>query len=234
MIAHNAQTTEIEVVAFDMDGTLTDAERDSWFDLTVGMGASLEVHKALWAQYVSRQLPQETYIEQLCELWHATGNAHQDFIQQVVTDWRLRNDALPTVQLLRDKNMALAIVTGGISLYARIVSHELEIEHLYANANLIFDSNGELATIQFDPSLTVAKVAHLRQLCEDLGTLPNRVVPVGDAKTETGIFEATQNGVLIGNNPDPKLRKAARWCIQELSEIPDVLTDHTIAAVQAS
>jgi phosphoserine phosphatase len=211
---------KIVAVIFDVDGTLT--EGVSWTTLTEEMGASKAEHMAIFEAFGKDEISYPKAKRDLLQLWQKTGNANKHFIEAAFARLPIREEAPSVISWLKERGYIICLITGSMNVYASQVAERLGVEHWYANTELIFDASGELIDFTYELDQSPKKLVHFQEFCDQMKVDPVSCLVVGDSDNDIHLFEATGNGVLIGDNLD--LEPKAQYVIQDLNELRAILT----------
>jgi phosphoserine phosphatase len=197
----------LRLAFFDLDGTLK-RERDPYVYLHRCVG-TWEACQPYLAQGLAGELDYDEWLRLDVGLWRGMS-------QEVMEDHLHRNPYLPgareAVTALKQAGVQLALVSTGLDLHARLVQHELGIDHSFANQVLIRDGlvTGEARTVVREG----AKGDIVAQLQAELGVAPEDCLAVGDGTSDADMFPRVRFGVAV-NAPSERLRAAAHLVIEE-------------------
>jgi HAD superfamily phosphoserine phosphatase-like hydrolase len=121
---------EIDTIILDVDGTLS--EEVSWLKITESLGASADEHASLFDKFKRGLISYPEAKARLVKLWQATGNANKGFMDKTYRSWSLREDALETVDYLK-QSYRICLISGAIDLYVQIVAEKLSVPDWFAN-----------------------------------------------------------------------------------------------------
>lgn len=211
-----------EAVILDIDGTVSPGI--SWQDLTRDLGGSVEEHMIIFNALRAADISLEAAKKQLVELYQATGKADRNSIQRVLENWPLKLNALSMVTSLKNNGYEICLITGSFLPFAKTVAAKLDIEHYYANSDLVFDDDGRL--IDFDYTLDQAgqKLEHFEEFCTKTGIDPKSCYAVGDSENDIGIFEHTGRGILLADgNAETDITDKAWRVVATLEEAAQLI-----------
>jgi len=200
------------IVAFDLEGTLVDAE------LFPALGTLTGRREALLDATVKAMNGETDYRDSLYARLRLIQGASIDSIKDAADRLPLRLGAEATVSELTRISLVPAIITGGFDVLAHRVAGELGVTYVTCNR---FRVTGGRVTGILEPVITAeAKSTRLKALAEWLGTTPDRCVAVGDGANDVDMIEAA--GLGISFNGRPKARDHADVSI-ESNDLRDVL-----------
>lgn len=191
---------KLDAIIFDFDGTLADVPLD--FDF-------MKTKIAALGEVFLEERPEpgpkpalewlEELVQQAMELDEDEGKEFRTRGQLVITameldaarDGKLFDFTLPTLTLLKERNVAAGIITRNISAAVRVVFPEVE-EMVQA-----FIPRETAVRVKPDP-------AHLHQALECIGVVPERALMVGDhpMDVQTAINAGTMSAAVTSGNID--------------------------------
>ncbi|HEV8556463.1 MAG TPA: HAD-IB family phosphatase [Actinophytocola sp.] len=210
----------IRVVVLDVDETLT--EGNSWSELTLGLGASLEDHLAIYRRVNAGELTVERAAAQVAELWRATGNATRTAMDAIFARMPFREGAAELVTWLGHNGFQAVLISGSMDVAVAGVARRLGVDTWYANAHLTFDAGGALTALHYEANQGAAKLRQLEDLCAARNLDIRMVTVVGDGENDTELFIATGRGILLAGDLPPRYN--AWRVISRLDEIPAILS----------
>jgi HAD superfamily phosphoserine phosphatase-like hydrolase len=206
----------------DIDNTLADGV--SWYKITESLGASVQEHQAIFESYLAGDI---TYVEskdQLISLWQSGGKATRKQFAMLFENWQLRGGALELFEYARQRGWNTALITGSVDLFAETIACKLAVSHWYANTRLIWDQNGNLVDYDYEKDQSAVKLRQLEEFADKSRISVDECLVVGDGDNDLAMFEATGNGVAVGDANTP-LMKAAWKHVGTLAEVRKVLTE---------
>lgn len=210
----------VRVVVLDVDETLT--ERNSWSELTLGLGASIEDHLVIYRRLNAGELTVEQAAAQVVELWRATGNATRPAMDAIFARTPLRAGAVELVSWLGRNGFLAVLISGSMDLFVADVARRLGVAVWYANAHLTFGTGGELTALRYEANQGAAKLRQLEELCSARNFDIRTVTVVGDGENDAELFAATGRGILLAGDLSP--RYDAWRIVSRLEEIPAILS----------
>jgi phosphoserine phosphatase len=210
----------VRIVVLDVDETLT--ERNSWSELTLGLGASLEDHLAIYRRLNAGELTVEHAAAQVVELWRATGKATRPAMEAIFARTPLREGAVELVRWLGRNGFLAVLLSGSMDLFVADIARRLGVDTWYANAHLTFDAGGGLTGLRYEANQGAAKLRRLEELCAARNLDIRTVTVVGDGENDAELFTATGRGILLAGDFSPRYN--AWRVVSRLDEIPAILS----------
>ena len=201
------------LVVLDVDHTLT--EHNSWSELTLALGASLDDHLAIYRELA----PDAT--RRIVALWRATGNATLPTMRRIFDRMPLRDGAPELVNWLRGNGFRPILCSGSMDLYVASVARRLGVDTWFASSHLKFDDQGNLAALEYETDQARAKLRQLKGLCADRDIDIRTVTVIGDGDNDGDLFAETGRGILVAKDLVPRL--GAWKVVSALEDIPAVL-----------
>ncbi|HEX2022768.1 MAG TPA: HAD family phosphatase [Candidatus Thermoplasmatota archaeon] len=198
----------LDLVIFDMDGTLVDAS--SWEIVHAAHGVSNDHN---WRRYQRGELDDVEFMRSDIALWHVGGReVHVEDVARMLERAPLMPGAREVVAGLRARGVATCILSGGIDLLARRVCLDLGIDMYVANGLRLRES-GHLQGdgIPFVEIRDKGRTA--REILRKLGVPRERAAAVGNSAYDVPMFEACAFGVAF-DPADPAVRRAARFVVE--------------------
>jgi phosphoserine phosphatase len=208
------------LAVFDLDGTLI-KPRSSWRYLHEKLGTWKSAGKNAELFYGGKMMWEE-WARKDAGLW---AGRHVDKIERIARKCPTVHGAKETVNKLRDAGLDIAIISGGLSVFAECVAEKLGISHVFANR---LDSENRVLTGNITNTVTQTnKPEVLQQLLEKLRLRLQQTLAVGDDFTMIPVFRIV--GLAIAFNPlDLDVGKSAHMTVNSqslLDILPYVLPD---------
>jgi len=200
---HPLTVHEIEFAAFDMDGTLLEQD-SSWVAIHNHFGTA-EAGRASLDLYSKGRIDYEEFMRRDISAW-PKGTTRRE-IEKILSHYRVRKEAAPTIERLRKRGVDVALVTSGIDILARRVADDLGIRHWVANG-LEFDRYGRLTgrgIARVDPT---RKDVAFRALMSKLGVDTSRTIAVGDTVYDLAFLRSAKLGFMLAHSvraDDPRI-----------------------------
>jgi phosphoserine phosphatase len=192
---------QLKLAVFDLDGTLI-RPRSSWKYLHQKLD-TWEKAKPNAGLFYDKKITWEEWANRDAKLWKGTST---DEVERIAIKCPITRGAKETVRRLREREFALAIISGGLSFFAERVGQELKIPNVFANK---LDSENGILTGEVANSVTQTnKCELLSLLLEKLGLSLRQTVAIGDDFTMIPMFKIV--GLSIAFNPfDPDVGQSA-------------------------
>jgi phosphoserine phosphatase len=192
------------IVAFDLEGTLIDAELFPALGEKLGNRAQLD-------DITDRAMKGELdFASSLIQRVGLIRGMSLKTAETVAMGLSLSRGAEETVSGVKRMGGVPIIVTGGFDILAHRAAYLLGIEYVCCNRFKI--ENGSITGIE-DPIITgKGKAEKLLGLTSWLGINPNHCVSVGDGANDIEMMKAT--GLSIAYNGREKVKKAAKVSVE--------------------
>lgn len=118
-----------------------------------------------------------------------------------------------TFETLKNRDITIAIISGGLKALVDRVALDYGIEHTFAAAEIFWNPDGSIRHWNIQPTDFQHKRSLLKILCSDLGVSQSACLFVGDGKNDCDI--ADHCGFSIGFNPHEKLRSSVDVIIEQ-------------------
>jgi phosphoserine phosphatase len=204
-----APPPSLQLVAFDMDGTLVDVE-SSWAEVHHHFHDSNEA--ALQA-FLHDEIDDVEFARRDVALWKLheprMGLRH---LQEILDRVPLMPGAPELIRALRARSVTTAIVSGGIDVLAERLGRILGIDVVLANGFEV-DRQGRLLSPRIRVPIK-GKEGVLRSLQSRLGIPPERTASVGNSEIDVGLFKASRIGVAF-RPEDAVVRAHASYVVEE-------------------
>lgn len=211
-------THKPKVIFCDVDKTLTNG--NTWFALTTALHGDVEKHFQLYSAFMKDKISFEEMKKGLFEMWEAGYGAKisKKVLEDIFFRIQLRGEAFSTFAELRNQGYILCLVSSGIDLFVKMVAERLQLEHWYANSELIFDENGNWTDFKYDKNEADLKLKQLQEFVQKHNIDESECLILGDGSGEIELFRNFP-GVAI-DTEDETLKKLA-W--REIKYLPTVL-----------
>ena len=182
----------MRLAVFDLDGTLI-RPRSSWRYLHEKLG-TWEAAKPNAELFHDKKIDWEKWANLDAKLWKGT---RVDGVEKIAGKCPITSGARETIRRLRERNFAMAIISGGLSFFAEKVGQELKIQNVFANK---LNSKDGILTGEVTNVVThTNKCEILSSLLERFGFSLRQTVAIGDDFTMIPMFKIV--GLSIAFNP---------------------------------
>jgi len=203
MVTGKNSSGQLKLAVFDLDGTLI-KPRSSWEYLHHKLG-TWEMAKPNAELFYDKKITWKEWANRDAKLWKGID---EDEVERIARKCPITKGAKETVRRLRERDFALAIISGGLFFFAERVGQELEIPYIFANK---LNSEDGILTGEVVNSVTQTnKCKLLSLLLKRLGLSLRQTVAIGDDFTMIPMFKTV--GMSIAFNPS-KLNVGRSACI---------------------
>lgn len=214
--------SKIELVVFDVDGTLTQ-HGSVWWRLHELFGTTKE-GRIYFDQYFAGEISYQQWADYDAALW--TGQP-VNRVMKVVEDTRLVDGAEETIQTLRDHDIHTAILSGGLDIMADNIARRVGIE--YVLTNRLIHKNGHLTGTVENVIGWAEKATYIHVVLDHFGVESEKTAFVGDGRNDMTVFAVV--GLSIAFNPaDQEVANAATVAVKH-SDLRAILP-HIISGYQ--
>jgi len=186
-----------------MDGTVLEHE-SSWVAIHRAFGTTQSGEASL-KLYSEGKIDYMEFMRRDISSW-PKGVTKKE-IERILSRYKIRAEAKPTIDELKKRGIKTALVTSGIDILAEDVSRDLGIDYSVANG-LRFDKDGKVLSEgigRVDP--TRKDVAYLRLLSR-IGIPKKRTIAVGDTIYDLRFLKSAAMGFMLAHTTrvdDPKI-----------------------------
>jgi len=180
------------IIIFDMDGVITKI-KNSWRYLHEFFtpGDDLSSVNICKEKYLRGEISYARWIS--CDIEALLKNAGRKIFKHEIIDAYSKVGIYEEIRALIDEAINrgvrnFAIVSGGVSILARIVSERLGITDVYAN-HLIFDSRGALIPAGIPVVEPFGKGLVIKKILNSKGLDENEVIYIGDSIWDLPAFD---------------------------------------------
>ncbi|MFZ0892807.1 MAG: HAD-IB family phosphatase [Thermoplasmata archaeon] len=207
----------IELVAFDMDGTLVDVE-SSWAAVHAHFGDSNTESLRL---FLENKLDDEAFIRSDIRIWwkHKPDLSIED-LETILARVPLMRGATELFASLHKRHCLTAIVSGGVDILARRIGRELGVDYVLANGFEV-DSDGRLTGEGIVRVPIKRKEEVLAQVQRQLGVAPEATASVGNSEIDVGLFRRSR--IRIAFHPEDDAVRAAATTVVEGSDMTPIV-----------
>ncbi len=210
--------TKPKLIVFDVDKTLTGVT--TWYYLTEALGGDIEQHFQLYSRYKKGELDFDTVCNELMTMYSkAHGKAiTRKELYDVFFQLRLKGEAFSTFSDIKERGIALALISSSIDMFVEMVAERLQIEHWYANSQLVFNEKDEWVRFEYDRNEAELKLTQLQELQKKLDLSADEIWVVGDGRSDMLLFK---NYTGIALDSDSNELSLLAW--KEIKYLPSFL-----------
>ena len=213
---------KIELVVFDVDGTLTQ-HSSVWWRLHELFGTTKE-GRVYFDQYFAGEISYQQWADYDVALWRGQPVSR---VLKVVQDTRLVEGAKEAIESLREHGIHTAILSGGLDIMAEDIARRVGIEFVLTNK--LVHKNGYLTGTVENVIGWAEKASHIQQVLDHFGAKREQTAFVGDGRNDMSVFGVV--GLSIAFNPvDQEVADAATVAVRE-SDLRAILP-HIISGYQ--
>lgn len=205
--------TDIQLVVFDMEGTLTD-DPTVWELMHLKLGTWESHGKSYWEQYKQGRFDYDEFARRDVATWR---DAPVALLEEAVHEVPLMRGCAELLEFLDGRGIRTAIVSNGLERLALRLARQFPISHVRANREVVRNDRltGEVSILV--PFHDKGKA--MLQVAAELRVAPESVMAVGDGAADIGMFRSAGESVAfrpaekrvadaathIVNKPDLKL-----------------------------
>ena len=212
-----------DLAIFDMDGTLTKANR-SWRFILEEVGKE---NRETYRAFVNGEIDEAEFMRRDIALWkEAKPDVKAIDIALMMRNLPLIDGIQETVAALHYNNIKCVIISGGLMCAARMIADEFGFDEYIAD-DIESDENGYLTgngIMNLDLS---DKGATAKEFIRKYNTVPERTISIGNSFGDVSVFKTT--GLSIAFNPlDMEITGASADHViksQNISDILDVILE---------
>ncbi len=171
----------VDVVAFDVDGTLvTHGEgRVIWQILLERFGCPESADTGRYDAFLAGEITYPQWVDLDIGDWAAAGATREQIVEAVERELALTEGAREVVTELRARGYHLAVVSGTIDVVLDVLFPSHPFEHVFTN-RISFAADGRIASWEATPYDMDGKRAGLAEVARRVGVSPERCAFVGD------------------------------------------------------
>ncbi|MFW9974907.1 MAG: HAD family hydrolase [Candidatus Thorarchaeota archaeon] len=197
----------IELVVFDVDGTLT-KHSSVWWRLHEHFGTT-EEGKLYYDQYFAGEITYDQWADLDASLWKGKTLSE---VMKVVYATQLSPSAEEVISILKKHGLKTAILSGGLDIMADDIGRRVGID--YVLTNVLRHQDGILTGEVKNHVAWGKKSDVISQICEHFQIPLEKTAFVGDGRNDVSVFSVV--GLSIAYNPeDQDVADAADVVIRE-------------------
>ena len=204
-------------ICFDLNGTLI--KENSWMNLNLALGVTLEEDLDLLNQYRDGKITYQEGLDKLLELYKKRGKFIKKNVFDALFSYTYCDGAKEIISYLQKKNYKLAILSGSFNDLVEKVACELHIPLWAANNRFVFDERGGGQAIECVGNDDIFKKNKLLEMCTTLQINPIDCVCIGDSENDLEIFRLTGKGIALRDSP---VKKEAWKVIEKLEDLKNI------------
>jgi HAD superfamily PSPase-like hydrolase len=201
-----------KVAAFDMDGTLL-KDDSSWVAIHKHFGTE-EIGKSSLELYTRGKITYSEFMKRDIAAW-PRGIRRQE-IEEILSNYRIRDEAKYTVSKLKAMGIEPVIVTSGIDILASSVARDLGIKKWIANS-LVFDRDDRLRERGICMVEPLRKDKAFLKMLSELKIEKSKAIAVGDTHYDLSFLRKAGIGFMLAHTYEA--REPSIINIKKLDEI---------------
>ncbi|PSQ37269.1 phosphoserine phosphatase SerB [Halobacteriales archaeon SW_12_69_24] len=208
------------LVAFDFDGTLSDAE------MTVLLGREAGVADEIDGIAERAMNDELSYAESLYARADLLDGLPEEAAEAAFDRVTLRPGAADVVAALREAGHHVAILTGGFETGVERALSAADVGVDAVVANRLPGRNGRLTGAVEGPLVEGTKDDALRELTADLDVDLADTVAVGDGANDLPMLEVA--GLAVGYEPKPAVEPHCEFVVESMADLRELLEDRGV------
>ncbi len=185
---------KILLAGFDMDGTVLQHD-SSWVAIHKHFGTTRKGEASL-KLYSQGKIDYKEFMRRDISTW--PKGVTRDEIDEVLSGYKVREEAPHTLDELRKRGIKTALVTSGIDILAEKVARELSIDHWVANG-LRFDRDGVVLSEGVGRVDPTRKDLAYKKLLSKIGVPSKRTIAVGDTVYDLAFLKSAGLGFMLAH-----------------------------------
>ena len=220
--AQAAPARAIDLVAFDVDGTLVThaAGKVVWQLIAERTGCDPTLGRTRYARYLKGEITYAEWVDLDVGDWAARGATREAMESAIREELGLSPGARAVVQELKARGYHLAVISGTIDLVLNVLFPDHPFDHVFTN-RVHFDAAGRIATWEATPYDMDGKEAALRLLAARTGTPLNRCAFIGDHTNDLSALRLV--GLPVAYDPKDEVVRAAARVVIPAGRLTDLL-----------
>lgn len=207
------------IIGFSLSKTLIN--KVSWYGLNLALGITPEEDQVLYKLGPAGDgvLNYQEWVALLARIMVKRGRATRTRVDEFVAGITYVDGAKEVVEALKAHGFVVGAISGALSPIVNKVSHDLGLDFAYSNAQMVFDENNMLKTIELqssDAQFKADTVHEVKTQFPDAGEM--YYVGVGGNNQE--IFRLTKGILIEPRNITDSKADGAWQIVQGLKAIP--------------
>ncbi len=200
-------------IVFDLDGVLIESH-SSWERLHEYFGADEKKRKENMSRYFSKEIDYGQWIREDVSLWKRNGHLpHKSEVENALKNYVFIDGARECVQILKENELKLFIISAGIDLLAQNAGRELGIYDIWANG-FQYNEKGYLTGEDVWRVDLLRKDIVINKIMEKNHFKKEDIISIGDSRYDIPMFNLS--GLSIAFDPkDEEVKKEADITICE-------------------
>ena len=209
---------DLKLVAFDMEGTLTD-DPTVWEIMHRKLGTWESHGQPYWERYRTGEVGYDDFARMDVAVWR---DAEDALLLASVEEVPLVPGCAELLGALHGRGVTTAIISNGLVCMGERLARDFGVARVYANRRRVVDGRltGEVdILVPYE-----AKGETLRRVMTELGVTPEQTAAVGDSRSDAAMFREVGLGVAFRPS-DPHVLDGAHHVVKagDLSEVGGLL-----------
>ena len=185
-----------KVVIFDFEGTLTITKTSVWARIWEKIDA-LDIDEKLINMYFNNEIDYETWVRLGYENFKERNYTEQD-MNQLTNNIQLIENAEKVFKFLREKDIKIYILSGGIKIAIEKVLKDLKhyVKQIEAT-NLLFDEKGNLCSYSVPHHNPENKFEFVSEVIVNEQVNPKEVLYVGNSRNDETVYKTGVNTLCL-------------------------------------
>jgi len=216
-ITNSKKMDHLELVAFDMDGVLTNIH-SSWKYIHDYFNTS---NNRSVDEYLKGKIDDLEFIRRDASLWIENGlPIKNDRLVEILSKVPLMDGAKACINTLKNNNIKTAIISAGLNILANRVAIELCVDYVFSNG-IKTDDKGRITGEGILNVKLMYKDQTIERLSKQTRIPLKRIATVGNSCFDIPMFEIT--GLSIAFNPSDECVKKSADVIVEGKNLIEIL-----------
>lgn len=196
---------KIDLVALDVDGTLTEVQ-SPWRHVHQQLGLWEREGESILRRWLSGEISYDRFCALDVGLWKKSG-VSMDTVVSILNRIPVRREGVDLLRRLVNRGISVAMISSGFRRVAARIAREAGVEDsvkIIAN-ELVRTPQGEtgvVVRVSGDAGSKRNKGSILRRVMQDLGISPIRALAAGDGPSDRQLFERCAQRLLVTKASD--------------------------------